>query len=98
MSKYPNRVLVYGIEGDCPMFFSGDGRGSEIFPTGTDKLGRVLRMCIYAYVFSAPMIDCIFVSSCLSNQCQISISRYLTIHTRVLSVALNKLNNEPRSS
>ncbi|KAL8482360.1 hypothetical protein ACS0TY_028505 [Phlomoides rotata] len=33
VSKYPNRVLVYAIEGDCPMFFSGDGRGSEIFPT-----------------------------------------------------------------
>lgn len=33
VSKYPNRVLVYGIEGECPMFFGGDGRGSEIFPT-----------------------------------------------------------------
>ncbi|KAG8378557.1 hypothetical protein BUALT_Bualt08G0149300 [Buddleja alternifolia] len=33
VSKYPNRVLVYGVEGDCPMFFDSDGRGSEIFPT-----------------------------------------------------------------
>ncbi|KAI3464254.1 hypothetical protein Pfo_020917 [Paulownia fortunei] len=33
VSKYPNRVLVYGLEGDCPMFYDGDGRGSEIFPT-----------------------------------------------------------------
>ncbi|KAL0351246.1 UNVERIFIED_CONTAM: Eukaryotic translation initiation factor 2D [Sesamum calycinum] len=33
VSKYPNRVLVYGVEGDCPMFYDGDGRGSEIFPT-----------------------------------------------------------------
>ncbi|KAH6763891.1 eukaryotic translation initiation factor SUI1 family protein [Perilla frutescens var. hirtella] len=33
VAKYPNRVLVYGLEGDCPMFFDGDGRGSEIFPT-----------------------------------------------------------------
>ncbi|KAL8060040.1 hypothetical protein ABFX02_03G127400 [Erythranthe guttata] len=31
--KYPNRILVYGLEGDCPMFFDCDGRGSEIFPT-----------------------------------------------------------------
>ncbi|KAL3845721.1 hypothetical protein ACJIZ3_003124 [Penstemon smallii] len=33
VSKYPNRVLVYGLEGDCPMFFDSDGRGSQIFPT-----------------------------------------------------------------
>ncbi|KAL0456274.1 UNVERIFIED_CONTAM: Eukaryotic translation initiation factor 2D [Sesamum latifolium] len=33
VSKYPNRVLVYGLEGDCPMFYDVDGRGSEIFPT-----------------------------------------------------------------
>lgn len=37
MLKYPNRVLVYGLEGDCPMFYDSDGRGSEIFPTGIDK-------------------------------------------------------------
>ncbi|PIN11625.1 Filamentous baseplate protein Ligatin, contains PUA domain [Handroanthus impetiginosus] len=33
VSKYPNRVLVYGLEGDCPMFYESDGRGSEILPT-----------------------------------------------------------------
>ncbi|GFQ05798.1 eukaryotic translation initiation factor 2d [Phtheirospermum japonicum] len=33
VSKYPNRVLVYGLEGDCPMFYDADGRGSEILPT-----------------------------------------------------------------
>ncbi|XP_073305743.1 uncharacterized protein [Primulina huaijiensis] len=33
LSKYPNRVLVYSLEGDCPMFYDSDGRGSEIFPT-----------------------------------------------------------------
>lgn len=33
VTKYPNRVLVYGLEGDCPMFFDGNGRGTEIFPT-----------------------------------------------------------------
>ncbi|KAG9137372.1 hypothetical protein Leryth_017712 [Lithospermum erythrorhizon] len=33
VSKYPNRVLVYGIEGDCPIFFDVDGRGTQIFPT-----------------------------------------------------------------
>ncbi|XP_057793781.1 uncharacterized protein LOC131010327 [Salvia miltiorrhiza] len=33
VAKYPNRVLVYGLEGDCPLFFDADGRGSEIFPT-----------------------------------------------------------------
>ena len=34
MAKFPNRVLVYGVEGGFPMFFDVDGRGSEIFPTG----------------------------------------------------------------
>lgn len=34
VSKYPNRVLVYGLEGECPMFFDVDGRGRDIFPTG----------------------------------------------------------------
>ncbi|XP_059297353.1 uncharacterized protein LOC132050225 isoform X2 [Lycium ferocissimum] len=33
VSKYPNRVLVYGLEGDCPLFFDLDGRGRDIFPT-----------------------------------------------------------------
>ncbi|KAL3641511.1 hypothetical protein CASFOL_016479 [Castilleja foliolosa] len=33
VSKYPNRVLVYSLEGDCPMFYDADGRGSEILPT-----------------------------------------------------------------
>lgn len=33
VSKYPNRVLVYSLEGDCPMFFDIDGRGRDIFPT-----------------------------------------------------------------
>uniref|UniRef100_A0A3Q7IWU7 SUI1 domain-containing protein n=1 Tax=Solanum lycopersicum TaxID=4081 RepID=A0A3Q7IWU7_SOLLC len=38
VSKYPNRVLVYGLEGECPMFFDVDGRGRDIFPTVTDGL------------------------------------------------------------
>ncbi|PRQ22399.1 hypothetical protein RchiOBHm_Chr6g0249871 [Rosa chinensis] len=33
VSKYQNRVLVYGIEGGFPMFYDIDGRGKEIFPT-----------------------------------------------------------------
>ncbi|CAI9778179.1 unnamed protein product [Fraxinus pennsylvanica] len=33
VSKYPNRVLVYGLEGDCPLIFDSNGRGMEIFPT-----------------------------------------------------------------
>ncbi|XP_078172323.1 eukaryotic translation initiation factor SUI1 family protein [Carex rostrata] len=33
VSKYPNRVHVYGIEGGFPMLFDIDGRGSEIYPT-----------------------------------------------------------------
>ncbi|PHT68345.1 hypothetical protein T459_27832 [Capsicum annuum] len=33
VSKYPNRVLVYVLEGDCPIFFDVDGRGHHIFPT-----------------------------------------------------------------
>uniref|UniRef100_A0A1J3F1X5 Eukaryotic translation initiation factor 2D n=1 Tax=Noccaea caerulescens TaxID=107243 RepID=A0A1J3F1X5_NOCCA len=33
VSKFQNRVLVYSIEGGCPMFFDIDGRGNEIFPT-----------------------------------------------------------------
>ncbi|KAJ6877720.1 eukaryotic translation initiation factor 2D [Populus alba x Populus x berolinensis] len=33
VSKFVNRVHVYGVEGNFPMFFDVDGRGSEIFPT-----------------------------------------------------------------
>ncbi|KAL2490180.1 eukaryotic translation initiation factor SUI1 family protein [Abeliophyllum distichum] len=33
VSKYPNRVLVFALEGDYPIFFDSDGRGKEIFPT-----------------------------------------------------------------
>ncbi|KAE8671034.1 putative serine/threonine-protein kinase cx32 [Hibiscus syriacus] len=33
VSKFPNRVLVYGVEGGYPLFFDVDGRGSEIYPT-----------------------------------------------------------------
>ncbi|KAL5213367.1 hypothetical protein ABZP36_024214 [Zizania latifolia] len=33
VAKYPNRVLVYGIEGEFPMLFDVDGRGHELFPT-----------------------------------------------------------------
>ncbi|KAI3984578.1 hypothetical protein MKX01_040455 [Papaver californicum] len=33
VSKFPNRSLVYGIEGGYPMLFDVDGRGNEIFPT-----------------------------------------------------------------
>ena len=35
VSKYPNRILVYCVEGAHPMFFDIDGRGTEILPTGT---------------------------------------------------------------
>lgn len=34
VAKYPNRVLVYGIENDVPIFFDVDGRGSQIYPSG----------------------------------------------------------------
>jgi translation initiation factor 2D len=34
VAKYPNRVLVYGIEGEYPTIFDIDGRGHELFPTG----------------------------------------------------------------
>ncbi|KAH7833900.1 hypothetical protein Vadar_010870 [Vaccinium darrowii] len=33
VSKFPNRVHVYGLEGGFPMFFDVDGRGTEVFPT-----------------------------------------------------------------
>ncbi|CAI9117185.1 OLC1v1018531C1 [Oldenlandia corymbosa var. corymbosa] len=33
ISKFPNRILVYGLEGGYPMFFDTDGRGQDIFPT-----------------------------------------------------------------
>ncbi|CAF2088281.1 unnamed protein product [Brassica napus] len=33
VSKFQNRVLVYSIEGGCPMFFDIDGRGNNILPT-----------------------------------------------------------------
>lgn len=34
VSKFQNRVHVYGVEGGFPMFFDIDGRGTEIYPTG----------------------------------------------------------------
>lgn len=42
VSKYQNRVLVYGVEGGFPMFFDIDGRGKEIFPTGISSLFSML--------------------------------------------------------
>ncbi|KAA3468437.1 eukaryotic translation initiation factor 2D isoform X1 [Gossypium australe] len=33
VSKFQNRVHVYGVEGGFPLFFDVDGRGSEIYPT-----------------------------------------------------------------
>ncbi|KAB1210987.1 Eukaryotic translation initiation factor 2D [Morella rubra] len=33
VSKFQNRVHVYGVEGGFPMFFDIDGRGTEIYPT-----------------------------------------------------------------
>lgn len=42
VSKYQNRVLVYGVEGGFPMFFDIDGRGKEIFPTGIRSLFSML--------------------------------------------------------
>lgn len=33
VSKYPNRLLVYGHEGGFPVFFDTDGRGSEVLPS-----------------------------------------------------------------
>lgn len=33
VAKYPNHVLVYGIEGEFPMIFNTDARGHELFPT-----------------------------------------------------------------
>ncbi|KAJ9167236.1 hypothetical protein P3X46_021902 [Hevea brasiliensis] len=33
VSKFQNRVHVFGVEGGFPMFFDVDGRGNEIFPT-----------------------------------------------------------------
>ncbi|TYI71223.1 hypothetical protein E1A91_D08G279400v1 [Gossypium mustelinum] len=33
VSKFQNRVHVYGVEGGFPLFFNVDGRGSEIYPT-----------------------------------------------------------------
>lgn len=34
VSKFQNRVHVYGVEGGFPIFFDIDGRGTDIFPTG----------------------------------------------------------------
>ncbi|KAL9245147.1 hypothetical protein vseg_018830 [Gypsophila vaccaria] len=33
VAKFPNRILVYGVEGSFPVFFDSDGRGSELYPT-----------------------------------------------------------------
>lgn len=50
VAKYPNRILVYGLEGDCPLFFDADGRGSEIFPTGIEKLMSYMDCVVYLYM------------------------------------------------
>lgn len=34
VAKFPNRAHVYAVEGDFPMIFDIDGRGTEIYPTG----------------------------------------------------------------
>ncbi|CAA6673188.1 unnamed protein product [Spirodela intermedia] len=39
--KFPNRAHVYGVEGGFPMLFDIDGRGSEIFPTGSPSLAFI---------------------------------------------------------
>lgn len=52
VSKYQNRVLVYGIEGGFPMFFDIDGRGKEIFPTGifpSFAMSCILFSCFFLY-------------------------------------------------
>ncbi|KAI3513008.1 hypothetical protein L1887_20332 [Cichorium endivia] len=33
VSKHPNRVLIYSLEGGLPIFFDVDSRGTTIFPT-----------------------------------------------------------------
>lgn len=33
VSRFPNRILVYSLEGGFPMFFDVDGRGTELYPT-----------------------------------------------------------------
>ncbi|RWR90294.1 eukaryotic translation initiation factor 2D isoform X1 [Cinnamomum micranthum f. kanehirae] len=33
VAKFPNRAHVYAVEGDFPMIFDIDGRGTEIYPT-----------------------------------------------------------------
>lgn len=35
MAKFQTRVHVYAVEGGFPVFFDIDGRGSDIFPTGS---------------------------------------------------------------
>lgn len=36
MAKFQNRVHVYWVEDEgLPMVFDADGRGTEIYPTGT---------------------------------------------------------------
>ncbi|EAZ23451.1 hypothetical protein OsJ_07144 [Oryza sativa Japonica Group] len=46
VAKYPNRVLVYGIEGEFPMLFDIDGRGHELFPTEHSLTGE--NIAVYA--------------------------------------------------
>ncbi|KAJ9559726.1 hypothetical protein OSB04_004886 [Centaurea solstitialis] len=33
VSKHPNRLLIYSLEGGLPMFFDVDSRGTNVFPT-----------------------------------------------------------------
>jgi len=47
LAKYPNRAYVYSIEGEFPMLFDVDGRGTEIFPTGAISCFLVLHVNLY---------------------------------------------------
>lgn len=49
--KFPNRAHVYGVEGGFPMLFDIDGRGSEIFPTGSSLRG-LFPTCILSFFSS----------------------------------------------
>nr|GMD72796.1 eukaryotic translation initiation factor 2D [Ipomoea batatas] len=70
VSKYPNRILVYGLEGDCPLFFDIDGRGNEIFPTEdtlikwkperlTSSVTKILHIFCFSFAFHLFLLEII---------------------------------------
>ncbi|CAN1181351.1 Eukaryotic translation initiation factor 2D [Linum perenne] len=51
VAKLQTRVLVYSVEGDFPVFFDIDGRGTEIYPTDTGLSEKRIKQISFPWFF-----------------------------------------------